>query len=534
MKLARLHSALLATLLGAVIGCQNSAELRHPLEVVAADGKAIVEVIDEVCTTPPEKINSLRERMLYYLEYNDHTNVNDPVVTPCSGCLDTTQRVELVNKVTVKLAGQNIDRQSLLQTFNDNVTDRSGGFIDDPSNIAQGLVGSSGGTLSDVLNTIVNMENAITTDVLQNHEESVTRYNIFLVVSGEPNVDDDFLTLADPEKPVNILAAVDDLVLLKSTFGIFDISLNIILLASLTDNIANSVTLYNQMVSKTGGKFMVVYPTSGGPDATIDINDYDYFNTKIATMNFDQIMVVNRNVRLNTEGGAAVYEVDSDTDGLSDDDEEVRGTDPMDTDSDDDFFSDAIEVSIGTNPNNANDHICLTSDQGDTDKDSLPDCVELTLGLDPLLWDTDGDRIPDYLELIYHTNPLLKDANDDMDEDGISNIDEIVNGLDPQHPTSDDDVTTFSQVYESTIISKPVEKVECLQLTVKNVPLMPNQDDNRNKIEVQLQEAPQSPVPFGILRRVFYKTVGEMEDGQPVKIKVFIDPLDFEAVEQKG
>ncbi len=85
---------------------------------------------------------------------------------------------------------------------------------------------------------------------------------------------------------------------------------------------------------------------------------------------------------------------DTDGDGLSDDEEATRGTDPLLADTDGDGLGDGDEVSRMTNP--------LASD---TDGDGLRDGQEISLGTNPLLVDTDGDGIQDGTEVDGGTNP---------------------------------------------------------------------------------------------------------------------------------
>jgi hypothetical protein len=91
--------------------------------------------------------------------------------------------------------------------------------------------------------------------------------------------------------------------------------------------------------------------------------------------------------------------VDTDADGLDDDEEAFLGTDPLNPDSDGDGLDDWAEV--------------------------------LDLGTDPLDADTDGDGLSDGDERLVHlTNPLLVDS----DADGVSDPDEVAAGTNPVAP----------------------------------------------------------------------------------------------------
>lgn len=117
---------------------------------------------------------------------------------------------------------------------------------------------------------------------------------------------------------------------------------------------------------------------------------------------------------------------DTDGDGLSDGDEVyVYGSDPLLKDTDGDGLNDSLEVTIGTSPTNP-----------DSDGDGLPDGWEHDNGLDPLsLEDDDG-------------------ATGDPDNDGLTNIQELAQGGDPQDPdTDDDDLTDGQEVLIGTSVT---------------------------------------------------------------------------------
>ncbi len=116
--------------------------------------------------------------------------------------------------------------------------------------------------------------------------------------------------------------------------------------------------------------------------------------------------------------------VDSDGDGISDDDEINKyHTDPHKADTDGDGLNDFQEIYVyRTDPN-----------KQDTDGDGLFDGEEvLKYGTDPLSWDSDGDGLADGYEVnILHTNP----KNHDTDGDGIwDKLDKcpLVKGVPPE------------------------------------------------------------------------------------------------------
>ncbi len=112
--------------------------------------------------------------------------------------------------------------------------------------------------------------------------------------------------------------------------------------------------------------------------------------------------------------------VDSDDDGVFDDDEKAAGTDPSDADTDNDGLSDGDEKKFGTDPLDV-----------DTDDDGVDDNTEITRGWDPFDPDTDDDGLSDGEEFgTWGTDP----KNPDTDGDGYSDSTEVENGYNPLGP----------------------------------------------------------------------------------------------------
>ncbi len=159
--------------------------------------------------------------------------------------------------------------------------------------------------------------------------------------------------------------------------------------------------------------------------------------------------------RLAQEELVRSFPKDTDGDGLSDEEEKTRKTNPEKADTDEDGFSDAMEIgSMGTDPLKPdpltagptripNAALSVTTSEEvpasrvpirsstmteDTDSDSLSDEEESSAGTDPRNKDSDGDTLSDGDEVKkYKTNPLAPDT----DNDGYTDAMEIKNGYNP-------------------------------------------------------------------------------------------------------
>lgn len=125
--------------------------------------------------------------------------------------------------------------------------------------------------------------------------------------------------------------------------------------------------------------------------------------------------------------------VDTDTDELPDA-WEMKFFSTLDhagsTDVDSDGLSNLVELYAGTNPT-----------LGDSDGDGINDALELnTYGTNPNLADSDGDGMPDGWELVNNLDPVDPlDAGDDLDGDGLTNLEEFQALTDPDDVDTDGD-----------------------------------------------------------------------------------------------
>lgn len=131
---------------------------------------------------------------------------------------------------------------------------------------------------------------------------------------------------------------------------------------------------------------------------------------------------------------------DTDGDGLSDWIEKgIAQTDMNKVDTDGDGLSDYYEyIVLHTDPNlKDTDGNGITDDKEDLDKDGLTNLEEFKLETDPLLEDTDEDGLTDGDEVLkYKTDPLKEDS----DGDGISDFDEVYLKLDPNKTHTHDGI----------------------------------------------------------------------------------------------
>ena len=108
------------------------------------------------------------------------------------------------------------------------------------------------------------------------------------------------------------------------------------------------------------------------------------------------------------------------------------------------YYSDFIELDENYNVTSfellcevlGNELITLKLSYGDTDGDGITDIIEILDGLDPTLNDTDSDGLSDYDEFYGPTDPL----NDDTDSDGLLDGEEVnLYGTNPLDSDTDSD-----------------------------------------------------------------------------------------------
>ena len=191
-----------------------------------------------------------------------------------------------------------------------------------------------------------------------------------------------------------------------NTTNIFDISFGDI-------NFDNK----DELIVGTGGVIINSTYILNGSDGSIlwqYESKYEINSVELSDLDGDN----NCEIIIASDTGIEVFWIDFNNNGISD---------LIDLDDDSDGIPDEVELN----------YYFTNKFSSDTDFDNLSDLFEINITLtDPRLWDTDYDNLSDYQECYkYYTNP--RDPN--SDHDYLTDYEDILMGLDPNDPDSDDD-----------------------------------------------------------------------------------------------
>jgi hypothetical protein len=241
------------------------------------------------------------------------------------------------------------------------------------------------------------------------------------------------------------------------------------------------------------------------PDSKINWKKLMSVNRKKVNREIDYFYVDNKNIIVDRE--TLTYSRDSDEDGLSDAFELRVGSDPNNRDSDGNGASDKVENIVNfsglpclglegpkpsCSPQKALQLSGCFDPQGkllDDDHDGLSNCDELLLGLDPLDYDSNSDTILDSKAVLENIPATPKesqigkagDPNGDLDGDGVSNRQEIIDGTPPKiHNASLIGIKPQTYTFGPNRAGEydPLTGITCYQVKVEDIPILGAPEDN--------------------------------------------------------
>ncbi|HEV8321586.1 MAG TPA: VWA domain-containing protein [Myxococcota bacterium] len=297
----------------------------------------------------------------------------------------------------------------------------------------------------------------------------------------------------DYNQPYQILDIVRDIMSLQEQFGVGDIRLHSAFLHPTTYtnpvcppnwdqlfyiDVPAARQLLTDMATIGNGTFTDYYMAP-----SITFLNYDY-TTIERPFELASFIASNRNAIPSLDH----FAVDSDGDGVSDDDEFAYDPDPasppdprVSVDFDGDGYGDLFELrntdrgfdpadmALPTTPCAAAYRMGLGAN--DDDADGLLNCEEAAMGTEVSLFDTDRDRIDDGLEALFETDPVLIDVDGDIDGDGILNREEILFHSDPWKI----DPGVYESLrywYETTELGRFPDGRTCYDFKIRNITLV--------------------------------------------------------------
>lgn len=455
------------------------------------------------CTQDPSAVE-FPVKILFIVDISDSMSVTDP---PNPADNNYTARGRAVIDVINALAGVP-GVEIAIVTFQSSVNDATGGFQPNmtPADVAA-LMSAAANLASETGQT--NYEGALETafEVISNDvalADEVTRarskYSVIFLSDGLPNP-------VDPpaNTPESILKLTEDIQALERERRLVELKLHTVYLSGLTPPQFQQepIALLRDMAETGKGTFRNI--ANGEKINFLDIG-FTSFRRVFALKNFS---VMNWNAHSKLE---ILDLTDSDGDGLTDDEEELVGTDPTVRDTDGDGFNDLIEDRLrnaGFDPLDRSDADCAVTasddyNRRDDDGDGLLNCEERFVGTNQRLFDTDADGLADPLELRSRLSPVDDDTFGDIDRDGVVNGFEVRDHTDALY----DDRADFRELrYRYSVKEIEIRNSQvCYEFDVSNIHLAASQApaggaEGWNTIYAIFGQAPSdSPADFGDFR----------------------------------
>jgi len=444
-------------------------------------------------------------RILFIVDISQSMNVTDPVPNPCPTGACFTRRATAVEDVLNTYPPGNGVEYGLI-TFQSSVAIQTkdaagmlGGFTDSSDEVKLRLpaLNSAVGDTNYVgaLETAYEM---LQQDMIELNAtaRSRARYVIVFISDGLPSP-----RTVEHGMPDDIRDAVNNIAGLRKQQRLAEVALHTVYLAA--PDTPDSVQL--EAKELLAGMAQLGNGTYRSFDATDRINLFSIdFTSFIRTFALKQLVAMNLNAL--PRNGLSL--VDTDGDGLTDEEEYLAGTSPFIPDTDGDGFSDLIEVrqtNAGLDPLFSGDADCrMATDRLDDDGDGLRNCEERYFGTNSRLIDSDADGFPDDVEIRMGTNPSAADTLADADFDGALNGTELLAHTDPLH----NDVADFSRIAYRTSLrllrdDQSLPGRLCYEFSISNITLVPTGtalglQEGTNTILFRVASAPaDSPEDFG-------------------------------------
>lgn len=444
-------------------------------------------------------------RILFIVDISQSMNVTDPVPTPCPTGACFTRRASAVEEILNTYPPGNGVEYGLI-TFQSSVAIQTrdaggslGGFTASADEVKVRLPALT--VAVGETNYVGALETAY--EMLQQDMIALeatargrARYVVVFISDGLPAP-----RTVEHGMPDEIRDAVEDIAGLRKQQRLAEVALHTVYLAA--PDTPDTIQL--EAKELLAGMALLGNGTYRSFAATERINLFAIdFTSFIRTFALKQLVAMNLNA-LPSQGQSLV---DTDGDGLTDEEEHLAGTSPGLADTDGDGFSDLVEVrqnEAGLDPLFSGDADCrMDTDRRDDDGDGLLNCEERYFGTNSRLIDSDADGYPDDVEIRMGTNPSDADALADGDFDGALNGTELAGHTDPVH----DDVADFSRVaYRTTLRllrdpGLPPGRL-CYDFSVSNITLVPTgpvpgQLEGSNTIVLRVASAPaDAPEDFG-------------------------------------
>jgi hypothetical protein len=442
-------------------------------------------------------------RVLFVVDVSQSMNVTDPAPPVCSmpGMCLPRRGQAVLDVVNAYPAGNGLEYA--LETFQSTsavitqTLNNMSGFTSDSNQVKVKLpVLAVAGGQTNYEGALADAFMTLQTDMvgLDATSRSRARYIVIFMSDGLPAP-----VTATSNTPERILSRVKAIKDLQVQQRLAEVQLNTVLLAG--PNIPAQVrldaeNLLGDMAREGGGVFRTF-------EANEKINFfYLDFTSFIRTFVLKSFIVSDLNAR---PGRSAV---DTDGDGLSDDEEVEPGTDPRNPDTDGDGFNDLLEVRLrdaGVSPLYPGDADCVQpGDRLDDDGDGLLNCEERFIGTNPRLVDSDADGLPDDLEFRFNSNPVAADYLADSDFDGAKNGNEILAHTDPTvNDSADFSVIGYRYQVDAEPPQDPMQRHTCYTFHVDNVTLTPTLDSSglslgTNSVVMRMAATPEdSPEDLG-------------------------------------